>query len=158
MKNENVEMDAETIARYQAIAHQELINMQAQLAAAGGKELEPKNPYLFGASFSIAGIAYIQVSSVTPMEFTNGFKLKFFGEGGGAAFGGGVFAGAGVLDVDPATLVNRDVTFAVAATPGVPAGLGVTFFLNHSPIGYFHGVGISAFIGFGGGAGKFTRP
>jgi len=145
---------------YQAEAKQLLLSSRAQL-----RELVKSSPdladdanlYPFGGSFSVAGIFYLQLFSVTPMEFTNGAKLSYRGEGGGAVFGGGVFAGGGIFTVDPATLVGKEVAFLVAAGPGVPAPLAITWILNFVPIGNFLGGGISAFAGAGGGSGKFER-
>jgi hypothetical protein len=112
--------------------------------------------YPFGGSFSIAAIGYLRLFSVTPLEFTmGGSKYTFSGEGGGVAFGGGIFAGVGGFFVHPSTLPGSRVELAVAGTPGFPNALSITWLRGGVPIGSFHGTGLSVFGGVGGGVGDF---
>jgi hypothetical protein len=151
------ELSSAEIAKHQENAKQELIKVQQQLNTESANTEEAVNLFPYGGTFSITGIGYILLASVTPMEFTNGTKFTYKGEGGGAAFGSGVFVGGGIFNTDPATLPGKDIYFAVAAGPGVPATLIITWIYNGRAIGSFSGVGISAFAGFGGGVGRLTR-
>lgn len=138
--------------RAQAIKNFEEMNRRL-----GGAPISVDKAYPFFGTVSVVGaVFYVEFSTVTPLEFTNGVKLTYHGKGGGIAGGAGVFAGAGLLRVDPATLNNTEVAFALGATPG-PGHLGVDWILNWNSIGTGVFVGLSAFLGSGFGAGPFKR-
>jgi hypothetical protein len=148
-------LSATEITQHQELAKQEFSKLQQQISPnhTGGTEI--MHHYPFGGSFSVTGIGYIEVKSAPQLEFTNGVQLTFKGAGGGLAIGGGVFAGAGLFNVDPTTLPEKEITFAVAAGPGVPAPISITWLHNGKLIGTFSGLGFSAFTGAGGGKGSF---
>lgn len=138
--------------RAQAVKDLEEINRHL-----GGAPISAEASYPFGGTFSVAAGGYAQLSTVKPMEFTSGVKLTYFGKGGGLVFGGGVFAGGGLFTVDPDTLDHAEISFLLAGTPGVGGGLSVTWFRGWTPIGNGSFLGLSAFIGAGGGNGQFQR-
>ncbi|MFT5821581.1 MAG: hypothetical protein ACI8ZM_002834 [Crocinitomix sp.] len=156
-ENEAIVLSAEETAKYQELAKQELISLQEKSATGDSESADSVTLYPYGGTFSVAGAIYLFLSSVTPMEFTNGIKLTFKGEGFGFVFGGGVFAGGGIFNMDPTTLPGKDVTFTLAAGPGITSPLLINWYYNDRPIGSFAGPGVSAFGGAGGGKGRFTR-
>lgn len=138
--------------RAQAVKNFEEMNQRL-----GGAPISLDKAYPFGGTVSVVGaLFYVELNTVTPMEFTNGVKLTYHGKGGGIAGGAGVFAGAGLFSVDPATLNNVEVVFQLGGTPGV-GHLGVDWILNWVSIGTGVFVGLSAFLGSGFGAGPFKR-
>ncbi|NOQ70919.1 MAG: hypothetical protein GQ574_02895 [Crocinitomix sp.] len=153
-ENEAIELSAEETAKYQEMAKQELISLQEK---SGTSDSESATLYPYGGTFTVAGAIYLALNSVTPMEFTNGVQLTFKGDGFGFVFGGGVFAGAGIFNMDPTTLPGKDVTFTLAAGPGIASPLLINWYYNDRPIGSFAGPGASAFGGAGGGKGRFMR-
>jgi hypothetical protein len=155
MDKNTTSVDENALARARQVTVDFIDGMKALGAPLQGIA-DGDNLYPFGGSFSVAAFGYLRLFSVTPMEFTmGGPKYLFDGEGGGVAFGGGIFLGAGLLRVHPATLPGSNVEFLVAGTPGFPNALSITWLRGGLPIGSFHGTGLSAFGGGGGGVGRF---
>lgn len=148
-------LDAKTIAEYEAQAKQQLqwARQQFEDMVKPNADLAEIAVHPFSGSFTIAAIGYLRLSSVTPMDFGR-IKLVYTGEGGGIAFGGGVFGGAGVFYVDPASLVGQERRCEPAGTPG---GIILNWYDGLRPIGTFIGVGPSVFTGGGWVGGPFRQ-
>jgi len=143
------QIDQKTLEAYQAQALETLRETSRKLDVEVSKAVYP-----FGGTVAVAGIGYLQLSTVTPMEFTNGVKLTYLGKGGGLVFGGGAYAGGGAFTRDPASLVGKEVAFVLGGGGGL---LYVTWILDGVLIGEGVFAGISVFAGSGGGSGPFQR-
>lgn len=145
----------------------EILNRLQDLAAEAGQSLDASpNADAPDAPDAVPGDALFWATCVArtlgtsgtfeaDLDCSNGVKLRFEGKhsaiGVVGAFGG---TGPGILVVDPAGLVGKEVDYALAATPTL--GI-VAFNATWINTGNMTGGGIGGFVAPSVGKGKFTR-
>lgn len=162
-RSSDQEIDPALIEKCLADARREAVVFARQLGEMAGPSdgplVESTQSFDFRWTASAVGFGYIEVLSVSTLDFTNGHKLSFHGRGGGLAGGGGIYFGKGFLTVHPSALDGVKAAWTLGAIGGgiSPNGIRLGFVRNNQVLGMYAGFGPLLFNGVAGGEGTFTR-
>lgn len=116
----------------------------------------PAPSYPFEWKASALGFGYVEILSISPLDFGRQPALRFHGKGGGLAGGGGIYFGRGFTTEPPHALPGVRAAWSCAAIGGGVNGIRLGWVRDNRVLGMYVGVGPLLFNGVAGGEGPFS--